>query len=142
MILVDTSVWIDHLRASDRHLTELLERGIVLAHPWVFGELVLGGLREGSEVTRWMPRLDQATVATSGEILRLIRNNRLAGTGIGYVDSQLLASAQLTPDALLWTRDRRLDRVADRLGLAYQAPPPTRGPRPFRHISEPPDPTT
>jgi predicted nucleic acid-binding protein len=142
VILVDTSVWVDHLRASDRHLTELLESGIVLAHPWVFGEIVLGGLREGSEVTRLMPRPAQATVATSGEILRLINNNGLARTGIGYVDSQLLASARLTPDALMWTRDRRLDRVADRLGLAYQVPPRVSAPRPARRTTEPPGPKT
>lgn len=97
----------------------------MLAHPWVFGEIVLGGLREDSEVTRLIPRLAQATVATSREILRLIRDDGLAGTGIGYVDSQLLASTRLTPDALL-DRDRRLDRVADRLGMAYQAPPRVR----------------
>ncbi|MEP6650828.1 MAG: type II toxin-antitoxin system VapC family toxin [Lapillicoccus sp.] len=119
MILVDTSVWVDHLRVADRRLSQLLDGRQVLAHPWVLGEVLLGGLRAGSRVDHLMPRLPQAAVATSAEMVILIAHERLAGTGIGYVDVQLLASTMLTPNALLWTRDQHLNRVAERLGVAH-----------------------
>lgn len=120
MILVDTSVWVDHLRSTDTHLAGLLDRYLVLSHPWVVGEVVLGGVSPESPVAELMPRLPGAAVATDEEVLTLIGREGLAGTGIGYVDAQLLAAVRLTPDARLWTRDRRLDRVAEALGIAYR----------------------
>jgi len=120
VILVDTSVWVDHLRAGDPDLVRLLEESAVVAHPWITGELALGNLSRREVVIGLMDGLPQATVATDNEVFRLIEQERLHGTGIGYIDAQLLAAARLTGDTALWTRDRRLAAVALRLGLAYQ----------------------
>ncbi len=117
MILVDTSVWVDHLRGGDAGVSTALEQGSVLCHPWVVGELALGGLREDSDVLGLIRQLPQSWVATDDELLAFIGDHELSGLGIGFVDAQLLASAKLTPDAALWTRDRRLAAVADRLGV-------------------------
>lgn len=116
MILVDTSVWVDHLRAGDRRLATLLERGAVLAHPWVIGELALGRLSQREEILRLLAGLPHAEIVTAPELAVFIDRHELFGIGIGYVDAQLLASAFLTPDARLWTRDKRLAAVAERLG--------------------------
>lgn len=118
MILVDTSIWIDHLRAGDAELVTLLHDGDVLAHAWVTGELALGHLLQRNEVLDLLHNLPQATVATDVEVLALIDHRQLSGLGIGYVDAHLLASTILTADARLWTRDRRLGAVADQLGIA------------------------
>jgi predicted nucleic acid-binding protein len=118
VILVDTSVWIDHLRAGDRVLIRLLETGNVLAHPFVTGELALGNLRSRDLVLDALQDLPQAVVPSDREVLRLIDRYALFGLGIGYVDVHLLAAVRMTPEAALWTRDRRLQAVADRLGLA------------------------
>ncbi len=118
MILVDTSVWVDHLRAGERRLSQLLDRGMVLAHPFVIGELALGRLRQRELVVSSLRDLPRASVATDEDVLLFIESQALYGLGIGYVDAHLLASVRLTADALLWTRDKRLDAVAERLGLA------------------------
>jgi predicted nucleic acid-binding protein len=118
VILVDTSIWIDHLRAGQATLGQLLERGLVLAHPWVIGELALGRLSHRSDVLGLLARLPQATVATTAEVLTLVEDHQLYGLGIGYVDAQLLAATRLTPDARLWTGDTSLAAVASRLGCA------------------------
>lgn len=119
MILVDTAVWIDHFRDGDRHLTELLDRSTVLAHPWVIGELALGNLRGRAEILRLLADLPQATIAMPAELLALIEHRELYGIGIGYVDAQLLAATMLTDGATLWTRDRGLNAAAQQLELAY-----------------------
>ena len=118
MILVDTSVWVDHLRAGDKALASLLDSALVLVHPFVIGEMALGHLRQSDLVLGALQDLPQATVATDQEVLAFIRRHALPGLGIGYVDAHLLASTRLTADALLWTRDKRLLAVAERLGLA------------------------
>lgn len=118
MILVDTSIWIDHLRAGNPELSELLQEGRVLAHPWVTGELALGHLSHRNEILGLLHNLPQATVATDTEVLTLIESRHLAGLGIGYVDAHLLAATLLTPQARLWTRDKRLAATAVRHGLA------------------------
>ncbi len=120
MILVDTSVWIDHLRSGNRALSALLQRGAVLGHPWVTGELALGNLAARAEILGLLRGLPRATAATDDEVLRLIEDEALHGLGIGYVDAQLLAACRLTRDAWLWSRDRRLAASAARLGLAYR----------------------
>lgn len=117
MILVDTSVWIDHLRAGDPDLVRALEASLVLGHPAVTGELALGGLGNRAEILGLIQALPRASVATDDEVLGLIEVDELAGSGIGYVDVHLLAATKLTADARLWTRDRRLAATADRLGL-------------------------
>lgn len=123
MILVDTSVWIDHLRKGDAVLQRLLEKGRVLSHPFVIGELAMGSLKQSDLVLDALQDLPKAAVAQEDEILAFIRNQGLFGLGIGYVDAHLLAGAQLTPDALLWTRDRRLAEIAARLSLAVDPTP-------------------
>ncbi len=119
MILVDTTVWIDHFRDGDPLLVRLLERGKVLAHPWVTGELSLGRLRSRAETLRLLGHLPQATLATAVEQLAFIERHELFGLGIGYVDAQLIAATRVTHDARLWTRDRRLRAAAERLRVAY-----------------------
>ena len=118
MILVDSSVWIDHLRGATADLTGLLEEGRVLVHPFVIGELALGSLRQRESVLQSLRDLPQAVMAEDAEILDFIDRHALFGLGIGYIDVHLLASVRLTPDASLWTRDRRLQDAALRMGLA------------------------
>lgn len=120
MILVDTSVWVDHLRAPDRSLIAALEEGDVLAHPFVIGELACGNLRNRDEVLGLLEDLPRAREATHDEVMAMIERRRLMGAGIGYVDAHLLAAAALTPSTSLMTRDRRLASLARRL-LAWAA---------------------
>ena len=122
MILVDTPVWVDHLRSGDKKLAGLLDAGRVLAHPFVIGELALGNLRQRDLVLDALRDLPQATVATDREILHFIDRNTLFGLGIGYVDAHLLAAARLMAGTSLWTRDKRLHDAAERLGMAAAFP--------------------
>jgi predicted nucleic acid-binding protein len=119
VILVDTSVWAEHLRSADRVLSGLLTGSSVFGHPWVTGELALGNLGDRVNVIRLLQGLPQAVVAHDGEVLRLVEQEVLSGSGIGYVDAQLLAATRLTPGAALWTRDKRLSAVASRLGVGF-----------------------
>jgi len=123
VILVDTSVWVDHLRAGNATLADLLEGGSVLIHPSVIGELALGNLRRRGDVLPLLHALPQAVVATDAELLSLIDDEALYGSGIGYVDAQLLAATRLTPGIKLWTEERRLASMARRLGIGYTATP-------------------
>jgi hypothetical protein len=118
MILVDTSIWIGHFRTGDERLQSLLHDGSVLTHPFVIGELALGRLPERHSLLADLHALPRAIVAGDAEVLAFIEFNRLAGLGVGYVDAHLLASARLTAEASIWTGDKRLAMVADRLGLA------------------------
>jgi predicted nucleic acid-binding protein len=122
VILVDTSLWIDHLRAGNDELAELLVNSAVLAHPCVTGELALGNLRNRDELLGLLSDLPQAVVAEHDEVLRLIADETLHGCGIGYVDAQLLAASRLTPNTRLWTTDKRLAALAARLGRSFQPP--------------------
>jgi predicted nucleic acid-binding protein len=118
VILIDTSVWVDHLRHGDKLVAGLLNAGRVLAHPFVIGELGLGNLRQRQSILTSFQDLPQANLATDQEVLHFIGRYALAGLGIGYVDAHLLASIRLTGGSSLWTRDKRLSRVAERLSLA------------------------
>ncbi len=120
MILVDTSVWTEHLREGNHTLTGLLEQGTVLCHPWVVGEIALGRLDRRDEILGLLAGLPQATTASESEVLELIDAHALWGAGVGYVDAQLLAAALLA-SAALWTGDRRLDAAAARLGAAFDS---------------------
>lgn len=123
MILVDTSVWVEHLRSRNSALAELLERGAVLIHPFVLGEVALGNLGQRELVLDSLSNLPMATAASDAEVLGYINSAKLWGMGIGYVDAHLLASTRLTRDACLWTRDRRLDAAAEALGLRSPSVP-------------------
>ena len=118
MILVDTSVWMDHLRRHNQALARLLHAGMVLTHPFVTGELALGNLRQRQVVLTALSDLPRANVATEPEVLHFIDQFALFGCGVGYVDVHLLAAVRLTPGAELWTNDKRLQRVAAQLGVA------------------------
>lgn len=122
MILVDTSVWVDHLRIHNEALASLLDRGMVLAHPFVIGEVALGRMKQRAFVLNALSLLPRAKIATDTEILRFVERHALFGRGVGYVDVHLLAAARLTEAASLWTSDRRLQGVADELGLAATPP--------------------
>jgi predicted nucleic acid-binding protein len=120
VILVDTSVWIDHFRSGNPALARLLDNNAVVTHPWVTGELALGNLSDRDEVIGLLRALPQAIVADDDEVLQLIEHEPLHGAGIGYVDAQLLASTKLTPDTRLWTSDKRLATVIACAGLGFQ----------------------
>jgi predicted nucleic acid-binding protein len=120
VILVDTSVWAQHIRREVRSLSILLEAAEVLTHPFVIGEIAMGNLRQRDVVLRDLQDLRQAIVATDQEVLQLIDRNSLFGRGIGYVDAHLLAAARLSAGTLLWTFDKRLVATAVQLRLEYQ----------------------
>lgn len=120
MILVDTSVWIDHLRAHNAQLARLLGSGSVLTHPFVIGELALGRMRQRETVLTALSDLPRATVATDAEVLSFIERQAAFGRGIGYVDVHLLAAVRLTAGTRLWTKDNRLRLFAEELGLAVR----------------------
>ncbi len=117
MILVDTSIWIDHFRSADLALARTLQDGQVLVHPFVLGELALGVIRVRDLALSYLSQLPRAATATPGEVLALIDRAGLHGSGVGYVDAHLLAAALLTPGARIWTRDERLASAAERLGV-------------------------
>jgi predicted nucleic acid-binding protein len=118
VILVDTSVWVDHLRSNNMDLAAMLGAGMVLAHPFVIGELALGSLRQRKAVLTALADLPHADIATDAEVLTFVDRHALFERGIGYVDAHLLAAVRLTAGAKLWTNDRRLHGVAGALGLA------------------------
>ena len=120
MILVDTSVWIDHFHRSASGLIELLRARAVRMHPAILGELAMGNLRNRSAVLADLRALPRGSIATLDEVLRLVDEHEIYGRGVGYVDAQLLASAVLSGDRL-WVRDKRLSIVAEELGVAYRA---------------------
>ena len=122
MVLADTSIWIDHFRRGDFQLSELLERGEIVMHPFIVGELVLGHVPEIAEMIDDLGGLPRAIVASADEVLGFITDRKLPGLGIGYVDAHLLAAAALTPETSIWTRDKRLLAAAQSLSLAAEFP--------------------
>lgn len=119
MILLDTSVWIDHLRRGDAQVVSALQSGLVLTHPFVMGELACGQLKSRAEILGLLAALPQAKVAQEQEVLLFIERHGLMGRGIGYIDAHLLAATVLTEGTRLWTRDKRLDTLAHELELDY-----------------------
>jgi hypothetical protein len=119
LILADTSVWVDHLRRGHSGLSDVLDRGLVLMHLFVIGEIACGSLNDRSLILELLHDLPRATVASSDEVLGFIERHQLHGRGIGYVDVHLLASTALSPGAKLWTLDKRLRAAAVDLGLVH-----------------------
>jgi len=122
VILLDTSVWIDHLRQGDAQVASVLETGLVLSHPFVIGELACGQLKSRTEILGLLAALPQARVAQEQEVLFFIEHHSLMGRGIGYIDAHLLTATALTEGARLWTRDKRLDSLARELEIAWVKP--------------------
>lgn len=116
MTLVDTSIWVDHFRTADPALVGLLKRGWAAGHPAVTGELACGNLHQRATILADLAALPQAVEATNGEVMDLIERSRLHGLGLGWVDVQLIASALLC-QCKLWTRDKRLERAAQSVGV-------------------------
>jgi hypothetical protein len=120
MILVDTSVWIDHLQRSDSSLQQLLRDDKVLCHPMVIGELAVGSFRQREVILQRLSALPAAIAASHDEALRFITRHSLYGRGIGYIDAHLLAAVRLTPRSTLWTRNKRLREAAEFLKLDFR----------------------
>jgi hypothetical protein len=120
MVLVDTSVWVGHLRSGDPQMASLLEEGVVVCHPFVLGELACGHLPNRTDTLRSLSELPQIGVATYEEVMSLIAARRLMGTGLGFIDVHLLASARIS-DLPILTRDLPLKRAATALGVFYSA---------------------
>lgn len=120
MILVDSSVWVDHLRQGDQRLVTLLETSQVLTHPFVVGEIALGSLKNREGILSSLKGLPQATTGTDEEVQQFIESNALFGLGIGYIDAHLLAAVRLNAGSQLWTRDKRLAAIANRMGLTAE----------------------
>lgn len=118
MVLVDTSVWIEHLRRGEPELRDLLNKGEVVCHPFVIGELACGHLRSREQILSLLKALPSATLVEPDEILFFIEERKLAGLGLGLIDTHLLASC-LISRVKLWTLDKRLRGVAARLGIAH-----------------------
>lgn len=121
MILIDTSIWIDHLRKADQRLLTVLNASLAATHPFVLGEIALGSLKDRRRLLGDLAALPMVEVATDDEVLSFIDSHDLAGSGVGYLDAHLLAGVKLTPGARLWSKDRKLCAAADRLGLAMTA---------------------
>ena len=119
MVLVDTSVWINHLRDGDKHLEELLLNGKVMTHAHIIGELACGNIRNRKEILSLIRALPLAPLIDFNEYLFFIEEHKLNGKGIGFVDIHLLASAKLD-QVRLWTRDKRLHSAATDLGIIYK----------------------
>jgi len=122
MILVDTSVWVDHLRRSDAALAAALDANVVAIHPFVIGELACGLLKSRGSVLGLLRSLARLAAATDEEVLDFLERYRLMGRGLGYIDVHLLAATALHGETRLWTRDKRLKHVAVKMALAHLAP--------------------
>ena len=119
MVLVDTSIWISHLREGNIHLSHLLNEGIVACHPFVIGELACGNLKNRNEILSLLKLLPFAEIVEHDEILEFIENYKLMREGIGFIDVHLLASAMLT-NTPLWTFDKKLNYLSARLKINYK----------------------
>jgi len=117
VILADTSVWIDHLRAGNKEMQQLLDQGQIVIHPFIIGELALGSLRQRAKTVGLLDLLPQVRVAQLGEVRAMIEARRLYGLGIGLIDAHLIASVFLSPSTLLWTRDKQLRKVTEVIGI-------------------------
>jgi len=118
MILIDTSVWIDHLRISIPKVGRLIDKNDIIMHPFVVGEIAMGTPKNRTAILMSLNDFPQVRPLLDEEVLDFVTKYSLFGLGISYIDAHLLASVMLEDEALLWTRDKRLHDVAHRLGLA------------------------
>jgi len=118
MVIVDTSVWVSHLREGNTKLERLLNDGDVICHPFIVGELACGSLDNRSEILSLLQALPMATQAEYEEVMQFIESNKLMGKGLGHIDVHLIASAVLT-GVPIWTLDKKLDEVSSKLGLGF-----------------------
>jgi predicted nucleic acid-binding protein len=121
VILVDTSVWIRHLRSTDDRLVVLLEQDLVSCHPFVIGELAMGFLKQRATFLGLLDRLPASPLVSQQDVRTLVERRALHGTGLGWLDAHLLAAAVIN-HMQLWTLDRRLADAANDLGVRYTAP--------------------
>jgi predicted nucleic acid-binding protein len=122
LILADTSIWIDHLRAGNKEMGKHLNQGDIVIHPLIIAELALGSLRERTKTLALLDCLPQVRVARSSEVRLMIEARRLYSLGIGLTDAHLIASVFINPSTLLWTRDQRLREAAANLGIHASLP--------------------
>jgi len=118
MVLVDTSVWVSHLRAGNIGLEGLLAEGRIVCHPFIIGELACGNLKKRAEILALLQALPSVVAAEHDEVMGFIDDRRLMGKGLGLIDMHLLASAVLS-EVRLWTLDKNLSQAAMQLGLAH-----------------------
>lgn len=116
--LIDSAIWIDHLRRVEPELVDALRARRALIHPFTIGEIAMGSIGDRAVVLRELALRPRPRVARDSEVLAMVEERRLHGSGIGWVDAHLLAATALTPETLLWTRDKRLSAAAERMGLA------------------------
>ena len=119
MVIVDTSIWVTHLRQGSRHLGELLLDAQVVCHPFIVGELACGNIKNRVEFLSLLQSLPMAPAVSPDEFLYFIDQHKSMGMGIGFVDAHLLASAQLSR-MLLWTSDKKLKSAATKLEVSYK----------------------
>ena len=122
MILADTSVWIDHLRSGSKELRRYLDQGQIVIHPFIIAELALGSLRDRTQTLALLDLLPKVRVARMGELRLMVEARRLYNLGIGLTDAHLIASVFIDAPTLLWTRDKRLRKVAEDLGVHARLP--------------------
>ena len=119
MVLVDTTVWVAHFRERNDRLVTALDKGDVLSHTFIIGELACGNLENRREILDLLQTLPRAATVSDDEVIRFIELRELAGIGVGYIDVHLLASALIT-GVPLWSLDRTLNRTAENLNVAYR----------------------
>jgi predicted nucleic acid-binding protein len=117
LILADTSIWIDHLRSGNNKLGQQLNHGLIVIHPFIIAELALGSLKDRTHTLALLDLLPQVRVALLSEVRLAIETRRLYSLGLGLTDAHLIASVFISPPTLLWTRDKRLGKAAEALGI-------------------------
>jgi predicted nucleic acid-binding protein len=122
LILADTSVWIDHLRSGSKDLRRHLDQGQIVIHPFIIAELALGSLKDRAQTLALLDLLPKVRVARTSELRLLIEARRLYNLGIGLTDAHLIASVLIDAPTLLWTRDKRLRKVANGLSIHATLP--------------------
>jgi len=122
LILADTSIWIDHLRSGNQEMRRHLDQGQIVIHPFIIAELALGSLKERTKTLALLDLLPQVEVARTSELRLMIESRRLYNLGIGLTDAHLIASVFIDSPTLLWTRDKRLRKAAESLGIHASLP--------------------